>query len=108
MRPVPSENRGALTQNESYESDDSKSLAQRASPIKFREYPIAQFAKRFSAEFIGRAKNGRIRTGRGQFYDRMDLVRQIVILTIEHRWSVGCGPGGVPYRKCADDFWIEQ
>src|SRR5205823_5562459 len=35
-------------------------------------------------------------------------VRQVVILTIEHRWSVGCGSGGVPYRKCADDFWIEE
>jgi len=47
-------------------------------------------------------------TGRGQFYDRMDLVRQMVIVTIERRWSVGCGPRGVPYGKCADDFWIEQ
>jgi hypothetical protein len=38
----------------------------------------------------------------------MDLVRQMVILTIERRWSVGCGPHVVPYGKCADDFWIEQ
>jgi len=38
----------------------------------------------------------------------MGLVRQIVILTTEHRWSVGGGPDGVSYGKCPDDFWIEQ
>ena len=35
-------------------------------------------------------------TGRGQFFARMDLVRQMVILTVEHAWPIGCGPDGVP------------
>jgi hypothetical protein len=38
----------------------------------------------------------------------MDLVWQMVIQTIEHRWSVGCGPGGVPYGNTLMIFWIEQ
>jgi hypothetical protein len=38
--------------------------------------------------------------GRGRFYERMDLVRRIMFLTIENDWSVGCGPGGLPYREC--------
>jgi len=45
---------------------------------------------------------------RGQFCDRMDLVRQMMILTIEQDWLIGCGPGGSPYGKYADDFWVEQ
>ena len=47
-------------------------------------------------------------TGRGQSCDRMDLVRQMMILTIEHDWLIGCGPGSSPYGKYADDFWVEQ
>jgi hypothetical protein len=47
-------------------------------------------------------------TGRGQFLDRMDLVRQIMTLTIEHGWPVGFGPGGAPYGKCADDFSLVE
>ena len=45
-------------------------------------------------------------TGRGQFFARMDLVRQMVILTVEHAWPIGCGPGGVPYGRWADDFLV--
>jgi hypothetical protein len=45
-------------------------------------------------------------TGRGQFFGRMDLVRQMMILTVEHAWPVGCGPGGVPYGRWADDFLV--
>ena len=47
-------------------------------------------------------------TGRGQFFERMDLVWQIMTLTIEHSWPIGCGPGGVPYDKCGDDFLVVQ
>jgi hypothetical protein len=42
------------------------------------------------------------------FFEPMGLVRQIVILTTQHRWSVGCGPGGVSYGKCADDFGLSS
>ena len=45
-------------------------------------------------------------TGRGQFFERMDLVRQIAILTIERGWPIGCGPGGMPYEKCSHDFLV--
>ena len=45
-------------------------------------------------------------TGRGQFFARMDLVRQMMFLTVEHAWPIGCGPGGVPYGRWADDLLI--
>jgi hypothetical protein len=45
-------------------------------------------------------------TGRGQFFERMDMVRRMMILTIEKGWSVGCGPEDSAYGKCHDDFWI--
>jgi hypothetical protein len=45
-------------------------------------------------------------TGRGQFFERIELVRRMMISTIEYGWSVGWGPGGLPYVKCRDDFWI--
>jgi hypothetical protein len=45
-------------------------------------------------------------TGRGEFFDQMDFVRQMVMLTIERGWVTGCGPGGAPYDKCADDFCL--
>ena len=38
--------------------------------------------------------------GRGRFYERMDLVRRIMILTIEKGWRVGYGPGGSRYSEC--------
>lgn len=47
-------------------------------------------------------------TGRGQFFERMDLVRRMMALTIEHGWSIGYGPGGVPYGKCADGFCLRK
>ena len=40
------------------------------------------------------------------FYDRMDFVPQTVVLSVEHRWSVGCGPGGAPYRKSLRIFGL--
>jgi hypothetical protein len=40
--------------------------------------------------------------GRGHFYERMDLVRQIMFLTIENDWPVGYGPGGLPYAECEE------
>ena len=49
---------------------------------------------------------GEFNNGRGEFFDRMRLVRQIMILTIEYGWSVGSGPDDMPYPNCADDFWI--
>ena len=45
-------------------------------------------------------------TGRGRFFERMDLVRRMVILTIEHGWSVGCGRDGLAYGECKEDFWM--
>ena len=45
-------------------------------------------------------------SGRGRFFERMELVRRVMISTIEYGWSVGCGPGGLPYEKCAGDFWV--
>jgi hypothetical protein len=45
-------------------------------------------------------------SGRGQFFERMELVRRVMISTIEYGWSAGWGPGGLPYEKCGDDFWI--
>lgn len=43
-------------------------------------------------------------TGRGDFYQRMDFVRQMMIATIENDWLVGCGPGGRPYGQCSGEF----
>ena len=36
-------------------------------------------------------------TGRSEFCKRMDLVRQMIVLTIERGWKAGLGPGGRPY-----------
>ena len=46
--------------------------------------------------------------GRGEFFERMDLVQQMMTLTIEHSWPIGCGPGGVTYGSWADDFLLCQ
>ena len=46
-------------------------------------------------------------TGRAGFFERMQLVRQILISTIENGWDVGCGPGGLPYSAFREeDFWF--
>lgn len=37
-------------------------------------------------------------SGRGRFFDRMRVVRQMMIETIENGWEIGRGPGGLPYR----------
>jgi len=44
--------------------------------------------------------------GCGHFLERMDLVRQMMILTVKHSWPIGCGPGGVAYGQWADDFLV--
>jgi hypothetical protein len=40
--------------------------------------------------------------GRGQFFERVDLVRHLVTSTIECGWSVGFGPNGLSYDQCED------
>jgi len=45
-------------------------------------------------------------TGRGQFFERMDLVRRIMISTIEYRWLVGFGPNGLTFDQCDDSFYL--
>lgn len=43
--------------------------------------------------------------GREGFFERVSLVRQMMILTIENEWEVGCGPFGLPYSTFKwDDF----
>src|SRR5438128_8993052 len=41
-------------------------------------------------------------TGRGHFFERMKLVRRIMILTIENGWEVGTGPQGLSYAECGE------
>jgi hypothetical protein len=46
-------------------------------------------------------------SGRGQFFQRMELVRRMLILTIEHGWEVGCGPGGAAFGVLPEDeYWF--
>jgi hypothetical protein len=33
--------------------------------------------------------------GRREFHERMQVVRRVVILTIEKGWEIGLGPGGL-------------
>jgi hypothetical protein len=40
-------------------------------------------------------------TGRRGFFGRMDWVRRMMILTIEHGWQPGRGPNGLPYDASA-------
>ncbi len=44
--------------------------------------------------------------GRGQFFERMNLVRRVMILTIENGWDIGTGPGGLAYSEVADSIEI--
>src|SRR6266576_7048270 len=46
--------------------------------------------------------------GRDRFFDRMDLVRHIMILTIENGWRVGSGPQGLPYGECSDVLFLKE
>ena len=46
--------------------------------------------------------------GRKGFFERMDLVRLIMMLTIENGWAVGSGPGGLEYSKCSEHFWLPE
>jgi len=41
--------------------------------------------------------------GRGKFFERMDLVRRMVVLTLEGGWVPGRGPSGVPYAAFDDE-----
>ncbi len=46
-------------------------------------------------------------SGREQFFQRMELVRRMLILTIEHGWEVGRGPGGASLGALPEDeFWF--
>jgi hypothetical protein len=45
-------------------------------------------------------------TGRGKFFERMDLVRRMMILTIENGWRVGTGPGDLPYAECNSELLL--
>jgi hypothetical protein len=40
--------------------------------------------------------------GKRKVFERMDVVRRMMILTIEQGWMVGCGPAGLAYRECKD------
>jgi len=42
-------------------------------------------------------------TGRGQFFERMEVVRRMLMLTIENGWEVGLGPGRRPYSECCGE-----
>jgi hypothetical protein len=42
-------------------------------------------------------------TGRGDFYERMDIARRMVFLTIENGWTPGLGPEGKPYWMCCPE-----
>lgn len=45
--------------------------------------------------------------GRKYFFERMELVRRMMILTIENGWDVGLGPGGLSYCSSnEDDVWF--
>ena len=44
-------------------------------------------------------------SGRRDFFERMDLVRHIVMLTIENGWNIGRGPGDRGYDECGGCFW---
>jgi hypothetical protein len=45
--------------------------------------------------------------GRDGFFDRMSLVRQMMILTIENGWEIGYGPSGSAYSTLDETigFW---
>jgi hypothetical protein len=47
-------------------------------------------------------------TGRGQFFERMDVVHRVMISTIEYRWLVGFGPNGLTYDQCDDSFYLRR
>jgi hypothetical protein len=41
-------------------------------------------------------------TGRKNFFERIDLVRGLMVMTIENRWPPGRGPGGLLYAACGE------
>lgn len=45
-------------------------------------------------------------TGRGHFFERMQLARRMMILTIENGWSPGFGAGGLPYSSVEDTMVV--
>ena len=42
-------------------------------------------------------------TGKGRFFERMALVRKLLIKTIEEGWEIGLGPFGKPYWMCCEE-----
>ena len=43
-------------------------------------------------------------TGRNGFFERMDLVRRMMIATIENDWVIGLGPRGLSYSVCSGEL----
>ena len=61
----------------------------------------------FFSQIYRACKEWRGWTGRAGFFERMQLVRHILISTIENGWDVGSGPGGLPYSAFREeDFWF--
>ena len=42
-------------------------------------------------------------TGKGRFFERMALVRKLLIKTIEEGWDIGLGPFGKPFWMCCEE-----
>jgi hypothetical protein len=55
------------------------------------------------SEIYRACKEWRGWTGKGNFFDRMDFVRGMMIRTIEYGWPPGLGPNGKPYWMCSDE-----
>jgi len=41
--------------------------------------------------------------GRDRFFERLALVRRVLVKTIEEGWEVGRGPSGKPYSMCCEE-----
>ena len=52
------------------------------------------------SQIYGACKEWKQWEGRGKFFERMDLVRRMMILTIEYGWKIGFGPSGKAYSMC--------
>jgi hypothetical protein len=42
--------------------------------------------------------------GRNGFFERMNFVRRLMILTIENTWTPGRGPAGMEYSSCGAEI----
>jgi hypothetical protein len=41
--------------------------------------------------------------GKEGFFQRMEFVRRMMFMTIEHGWQIGFGPNGKPYWMCCEE-----